>query len=479
MATLNSSDFKTVWDTTFNTGINGNIFPVRWGNPDEVSYGPKGVTLTSDGSASGFMQADTSTSSGNGYGLYSATFTAPPTQANGVYICMWPGSNAWPGPEIDFFEQSGGKQYATVHWQGANNSNQYDPTFFTADTSKPTTVACDWEKGSLTYYVDGVELVSFKAGGSVPIPKDYADGGQNESFGVGNVGPKGTTITVSDMSYAVSKGGPVAAPVPAPVAPVTPVPVQPVAPIAPLKPVPVATITLSAPGTVEEASKGAGVTITETVSAPGLSTIYESVFTKGNVAEGAWQAVKLDASGKGSFQVHLKNTGDYVNVVNSPTNPTVSGYSPLVTITDPVVVLPKPGPLPVVPKPAPLPGLPGAPEPVKAPGVAGLSISSLTEDAGRLKMVGDKETGGPNTVREFMDGKYLGVLHDGMADGAFSMHLADVTAGAHTMLLKLDGTSATTVYDFLKGANGSLSVLTPDQYSAHLGVASAAHALAA
>ena len=97
-----------------------------------------------------------------------------------------------------------------------------------------------------------------------------------------------------------------------------------------------ATIALSAPGTVPEASSGAGVTVTETVSTTGLTgSIYEEVLTSAGAVESAFQPVTLGSNGQASFSVHLAKSGDYVRAVNSTTSPTVTANSSAVTITDP------------------------------------------------------------------------------------------------------------------------------------------------
>ena len=98
------------------------------------------------------------------------------------------------------------------------------------------------------------------------------------------------------------------------------------------------TITLSGPASAEASAAGAGADVTETVSAPGLTTIYESVITAAGIQETGWQAVSLDASGNGSFTAHLAATGDQIVAVDNPANPTVTATTPAVTITDPPTI---------------------------------------------------------------------------------------------------------------------------------------------
>ncbi|MDA8252213.1 MAG: family 16 glycosylhydrolase, partial [Rhodospirillales bacterium] len=207
--TLNLADYTSIWDDNFasNPSINSNIFHVKWGDSGEYAASNGGLTMTDDGNAAGFLTADSGASSGDGYGLYSITFKADNT-GTGAYICLWPGTNNWPGPEIDFYETLSGKAYYTVHWAGSGNSNQYQSTYFpsSVNISSANTVACDWESGSLTFYINGQQVGQFKSGGSVPIPTDYAHGGQNEAFGAGlGAGYTGASVTIYDMSYAAPK----------------------------------------------------------------------------------------------------------------------------------------------------------------------------------------------------------------------------------------------------------------------------------
>ena len=207
-ATLDTSQFKTVWNDNFtqDSSLNTGLFTRQWGNGSEFSFGGNGMTLTSDGTAAGFLTQDGNSGDSYGYGLYQATVSMPTNQSPGAYVSLWPASNNWPGPEIDLAELINGKPYLTVHWDN-NGQNDYQAYFFNADITKPTTIAVDWAASGLTFYVNGKQVVQYPAGGSVPVPKDAAHGGQNEAFGVGNSGPSGTTLTVSDMSYSAPTGG--------------------------------------------------------------------------------------------------------------------------------------------------------------------------------------------------------------------------------------------------------------------------------
>jgi serralysin len=97
------------------------------------------------------------------------------------------------------------------------------------------------------------------------------------------------------------------------------------------------TIAISAPGSVQEAFPGAGVTINETVAAASLTgNVYEEVVTAAGAVETAYQAVAL-TNGAGSFSVHLASSGDSIRVVDNVSAPTVIANSAPVTITDPIV----------------------------------------------------------------------------------------------------------------------------------------------
>lgn len=196
------SGWQTVWDANFaqTRYIDTNLFPVRWGT-DEFSFSSQGLTITSDGGHGGFLTSDKGAGNSYGYGKFQATFTMPTNQANGAYLCLWPSTNVWPGPEIDLAEQYNGKPYLTVHWKGSDGSNQFHSYYFNANLANPTTVAVVWSATGLSFSVNGQNVVNFNSGGSVPVPKDYADGGQNEAFGAGNVGPWGTKVSISDMNY--------------------------------------------------------------------------------------------------------------------------------------------------------------------------------------------------------------------------------------------------------------------------------------
>lgn len=215
--TLDLSKYSRVWDQDFTTSaaIDTNIFPIVYGNPDQFSFGPNGLTLSSyrsEGFANvGFLQANWNPTLSQGYGLYSVTASVPAGQGTGIAILLWPANNVWPGPEIDILEnwsdptsQTG---YMSVHFKGPNGQDMANSIKFSVDLTQQNTFALDWEDGSLTYYVNGVEL--FQITGS-EVPKDAAHGGINAAFGAqitdigSNFEPTDTvSLTIYDMSYSV------------------------------------------------------------------------------------------------------------------------------------------------------------------------------------------------------------------------------------------------------------------------------------
>ena len=296
-------------DFTQDSGLNGGLFAMRWGNSSEFSFGSNGLTLTSNGNSVGFMTRDEGAGDGNGYGVFSATFSMPTHQANGAYICLWPSNNSWPGPEIDLAEQYNGQPYLTVHWKGASGGNDYQSVVFDADLSQPTTVSLNWQSSGLSFDVNGSQVAAFQSGGSVPVPKDYADGGQNESFGVGNYGPPGTSLTVSDMSYTPSTQG-----------------------STPVSPAPSTNIAVSNPGMQFISDPSAGADVPITISDPGLKEVYAFVMTAGNVSESNWIDIPLNSAGQATHDFHFQHSGDYVLATNDPAAQTDRGYSGHISI---------------------------------------------------------------------------------------------------------------------------------------------------
>ena len=100
------------------------------------------------------------------------------------------------------------------------------------------------------------------------------------------------------------------------------------------------TISLSAPGTVQEPSVGAGVIVTETITTTNLTgNVYEEVLTSSGAVESGYRAVAL-INHVATSSVFLAKSGDKIQVVDNPTLPTVTADSPPVTITEPPVTPP-------------------------------------------------------------------------------------------------------------------------------------------
>ncbi len=219
--TLDLANYSTVWDHNFSTQPNLNGFNTVWGDVT-VQNGAAVLTSTAANGwpQAGFMITPSGASAGNGYGLYSITMSMNDNGAvegPGGYACLWPSTNNWPGPELDLVEKqgadSGTNGYSTIHWAGAGNSNQYTPTMLgNIDVTQSHTYAMDWEPGRITMYVDGKEIYTTTQN----VPKDYADGGQNEAFGAGEEpawaasqqgGNSANQVQVYDISYSAYTPG--------------------------------------------------------------------------------------------------------------------------------------------------------------------------------------------------------------------------------------------------------------------------------
>jgi beta-glucanase (GH16 family) len=213
------TNFTKVLDDNFgsDTSLKTSLWPIHWGNPDDFSFQNGALTLTSYKSEGwknvGFMQADFGASSGTGYGLYSVTASANAGEGIGIAILLWPSSNVWPGPELDVLESRDSTRqtgYATIHWKGTNGADQQSWHQFSIDLTKPHTYALDWEPTSITYFIDGQQIFTTTS----HVPKDFADGGQNESFGaeVTAAGSSPVSSSVSlhlyDMSYSKPEADP-------------------------------------------------------------------------------------------------------------------------------------------------------------------------------------------------------------------------------------------------------------------------------
>jgi Ca2+-binding RTX toxin-like protein len=221
--TLDASKFNLVWTEGFDSSV-GRLSRV-WG---DVKVANSEVTLTSTAAggwqSAGFMVPPTGADAGDGYGLYTITARIDDAEGPGAYACLWPGTDVWPGPELDLFEKASAANnsgYSTIHWKGDDGSDWYEVYHFPShiDLSQTHSYAMEWAADRISLYIDSRLIYSTNAN----VPKDFAHGGQDQAFGAGmqpgwaasQQNKDGTNVLhVYDMSYAA----PVAAsPPPAPV----------------------------------------------------------------------------------------------------------------------------------------------------------------------------------------------------------------------------------------------------------------------
>ena len=135
--------------------------------------------------------------------------------APGGYALLWPGTDVWPGPELDLLEiLPGGAAYSTIHYKGADGSNQFDSYFMDGvDVKQTHTYSFDWQAGRLTMYVDGTQ----KWTTTDHVPADAAHGGENETPGIGmqtwwsassqHGSGYDNSITLYDVNYRAANSG--------------------------------------------------------------------------------------------------------------------------------------------------------------------------------------------------------------------------------------------------------------------------------
>jgi hypothetical protein len=201
----------TAWAETFDNGTG--ILSRTWGPGIDTSVsGQVTIHSTPDNQDSGAMVPPSGPAdSGYGYGLYSFTLSMGQGDAPGPYALLWPGTDVWPGPELDLLELlPGGDAYSTIHWKGDDGSNQFQSYGLgNVDVTQTHTYAMLWEQGRLTGYVDGQEAWTT----TEHVPNDYAHGGENSAPGIGMQtwwsadaqygSGYDNSITLYDMSYAV------------------------------------------------------------------------------------------------------------------------------------------------------------------------------------------------------------------------------------------------------------------------------------
>jgi Ca2+-binding RTX toxin-like protein len=200
-STLNMSDgtqWTKIWDQDFTTHADFGPLSRHWGNvyfTGETSQGLGEAVLKSSASTNwanaGMMQPPTGASANQGYGLYVVVSNTDDSEGPGPYACLWPSTDVWPGPELDLFEkqyQSNTSGYSTIHYADSKSNDGYDVYMLTGiDMHVKHTFAMDWESDHIALYIgDGSgNNMNLAYSTTSHVPKDYADGGQNEAFGVG------------------------------------------------------------------------------------------------------------------------------------------------------------------------------------------------------------------------------------------------------------------------------------------------------
>ena len=231
-SSLDYDDFKSVFVDLFgqDTSLDRALWGVAWDTyADQMTFAPNtGLTLT--GSAAegwapvGFLQTPSGKDAGEGYGLYQFSGYANPGQGVGIGFVMWRADNMEvdasapnKATEIDILESWDKTQTgeSTIHYynSGWDHDNGQEYNSFKIDLTVLHTYAMDWERGSLTYYVDGKEIYQ----DTTHAPLDASDGGSNEVMGAEVLNEKSFVTTptvqlhVTGMEYSV----PAAAPAPA------------------------------------------------------------------------------------------------------------------------------------------------------------------------------------------------------------------------------------------------------------------------
>ena len=233
IVSLNYNNFKSVFIDQFgyDKALNGSLWSTSWGNPDQFSFGGGALTLTTSAAENwnncGFMQAPVGKSAGEGYGLYQFTGWANAGQGTGICFIMWRADNLQldastpkAATEIDILESWDKTQTgeSTIHYYqpGVSGNNGQSFNSFKIDLTQVHTYAMDWERGCLTFYVDGQQIYQ----DTTHAPLDYADGGSNEVMGAELVNARSVVSTptvqlhITQMEYSAPVGA--LAPPPAP-----------------------------------------------------------------------------------------------------------------------------------------------------------------------------------------------------------------------------------------------------------------------
>ncbi|MDO9712767.1 family 16 glycosylhydrolase [Paracraurococcus lichenis] len=205
--------FTVQWMEDFTSGKCTGLLSNVWG-PGVRCPGPGVITLssTSDNQDSGAMTRPEGYGSqapggGWGYGFYSFTLKVTGAAKPGPYAQAWPGTDVWPGPELDVMEVlEDGTPYGTVHWKGGSGDNQFRSVRYEGvNVLDVHTYAMLWLPGQIRFYVDGKQY-----GDAITenVPADGAHGGEWLAPGVGmqtwwNSGAAhGVGMEVYNVSYA-------------------------------------------------------------------------------------------------------------------------------------------------------------------------------------------------------------------------------------------------------------------------------------
>jgi beta-glucanase (GH16 family) len=161
----NRGNNELEWYTPANAQVSDGVLSlVAEQQESQTQYGPFAYT-------SGMIQSDGHFSFTYGY----AQITAWLPVGQGFWPAFWllPTDESWP-PEIDVFEGAGSTPRVvsmTLHW----GDNRQDGT----DISGPDyaggwhTFGVDWERGSITWYVDGVARKSISVASEIPTKPMY------------------------------------------------------------------------------------------------------------------------------------------------------------------------------------------------------------------------------------------------------------------------------------------------------------------
>jgi hypothetical protein len=263
-----------------------------WGNTPAVSYTATTVKIAgcppNNGAGVMTFAGGASTNFGNGLFEIRARFTSTTGNigsGSGPALVLWPASDQWPGPEVDIGEINGsGQLYMATHWKnsGGGDSASYYTAANGFDWTAYHTYAAFLQNTKITYYIDGVTIGTETVH---PAP-DFANGGENHCLGVMNRSPE-TTLECDWVRWT-------------PEATVLGISTTP----------PTFSIAMNKAGTVTEASAGAGVDASATITTTGAVSKISWVVT-GPGPNYTWTSSAHDTVGAGpvTFTPHFTATG--------------------------------------------------------------------------------------------------------------------------------------------------------------------------